>query len=34
MAMDIEAIRADFPILARKVSGGKNLVSRSQSSMR
>ena len=26
MALDIEAIRADFPILARKVSGGKDLV--------
>ena len=26
MALDIEAIRADFPILSRKVAGGKDLV--------
>jgi cysteine desulfurase/selenocysteine lyase len=26
MSLDIEAIRADFPILSRKVSGGKDLV--------
>ena len=26
MTLDIEAIRADFPILSRKVAGGKDLV--------
>ena len=26
MALDMEAIRADFPILSRKVAGGKDLV--------
>ena len=26
MPLDLEAIRADFPILSRKVSGGKDLV--------